>query len=255
MGVLLGTMFFGMTFVSMQMNILPASDETVLSQLGRVVFGDSSVLYIVLQISTALILVLAANTSFADFPRLASILARDRFLPRLFQFRGDRLAFTSGIVALALLAIVLVVVFNGSVDQLIPLYAVGVFASFTLSQAGHGASTGAKCARRAGSDRPRSMASARSRRGIVTLVIAFSKFAEGAWLVVLLIPILIGIFYAIHVHYKRIEGARRAETPLLPEEVVIRAVVPIADLGIPARQALAFARAVAGDDPTSSPST
>ena len=136
MGVLLGSMFFGMTFVAMQMGILPATEETVLSQLGRVVFGDGSPLYVVLQIATALILVLAANTSFADFPRLASILARDRFLPRLFQFRGDRLAFTSGIVALAVLSIALLVVFNGSVDQLIPLYAVGVFTSFTLSQAG-----------------------------------------------------------------------------------------------------------------------
>ena len=136
MGVLLGTMFFGMNFVATQMGILPASDETVLSQLGRVVLGDGSVLYVVLQIATALILVLAANTSFADFPRLSSILARDRFLPRIFQFRGDRLAFTSGIVTLALFAIALLVIFNGSVDQLIPLYAVGVFASFTLSQSG-----------------------------------------------------------------------------------------------------------------------
>jgi hypothetical protein len=83
---------------------------------------------------------------------------------------------------------------------------------------------------------------------VVTLVIAFSKFVEGAWLVILLIPLLIGFFYAIHVHYKRLDGARRAETPLLPEEVVIRAVVPVADLGVPARQALAFARAVARDD-------
>ncbi|MBV9329878.1 MAG: APC family permease, partial [Chloroflexi bacterium] len=136
MGVLLGTMFFGMNFVATEIGILPASDETVLSQLGRVVLGDGSFLYVVLQIATALILVLAANTSFADFPRLGSILARDRFLPRLFQFRGDRLAFTTGIVTLALFAIALLVIFNGSVDQLIPLYAIGVFASFTLSQSG-----------------------------------------------------------------------------------------------------------------------
>jgi amino acid transporter len=249
MGVLLGTMFFGTTVVSMQMNILPASDETVLSQLGRVVFGDGSALYVVMQISTALILVLAANTSFADFPRLASILARDRFLPRLFQFRGDRLAFTSGIISLALLAIVLLVVFNGSVDQLIPLYAIGVFASFTLSQAGmvvHWRKLRASektWKRSALINGLGAMTTA-----VVTLVIAFSKFVEGAWLVILLIPLLIGFFYAIHVHYKRLEGARRAETPLLPEEVVIRAVVPVADLGVPARQALAFARAVARDD-------
>jgi amino acid transporter len=247
MGVLLGSMFFGVSYVAVQMNILPAFDETVLSQLGRVIFGDGSPLYVVLQIATALILVLAANTSFADFPRLASILARDRFLPRLFQFRGDRLAFTSGIVALALLAIVLLMAFNGSVDQLIPLYAIGVFASFTLSQSGmvvHWRKLREKgWLRSAVINGVGAVTTA-----IVTLVIAFSKFGEGAWLVILLIPLLIGGFYAIHVHYKRLEGARRAETPLLPEEVIIRAVVPVADLGTPARQALAFARAVAKDD-------
>ncbi len=247
MGILLGTMFFGMTFVSMQMGILPATDETVLSQLGRVVFGDGSALYVVLQIATALILVLAANTSFADFPRLASILAKDRFLPRLFQFRGDRLAFTSGIIALALLAVVLLVVFNGSVDQLIPLYAIGVFASFTLSQTGmviHWRKLRDKNWRRSAVINGLGAVTT----AVVTVVIAFSKFAEGAWLVIVLIPLLIGGFYAIHAHYLRLAGARRAETPLLPEEVSVRAVVPVADLGIPARQALAFARAVAADD-------
>jgi amino acid transporter len=247
MGILLGSMFFGMTYVGLQMGILPAADETVLSQLGRVVFGDGSALYVVLQIATALILVLAANTSFADFPRLASILARDRFLPRLFQFRGDRLAFTSGIVALALLAIVLLIVFEGSVDQLIPLYAIGVFASFTLSQTGmvvHWNKLREKNWQRSALINGLGAVTT----AIVTLVIAFSKFTEGAWLVIVLIPLLIGAFYAIHVHYLRLAGARRAETPLLPEEVIIRAVVPVADLGIPARQALAFARAVARDD-------
>jgi amino acid transporter len=247
MGVLLGSMFFGMNFVAIQMGILPATEETVLSQLGRVVFGDGSPPYVALQIATALILVLAANTSFADFPRLASILARDRFLPRLFQFRGDRLAFTSGIVALAVLAIALLVVFNGSVDQLIPLYAIGVFLSFTLSQSGMVVHW--RRLRERGWQRSAVINGVGAvTTAIVTVVIAISKFAEGAWLVILLIPLLIGAFYAIHVHYVRLAGARRAETPLLPEEVVIRAVVPIADVGTPARQALAFARAVARDD-------
>jgi hypothetical protein len=228
------------------MGILPATQETVLSQLGRVVFGEGPT-YVVLQIATALILVLAANTSFADFPRLSSILARDRFLPRLFQFRGDRLAFTTGILALAVLSMVLLVVFNGSVDQLIPLYAVGVFASFTLSQSGMVVHwrrlRGPRWQRSAAINGLGAVATA-----IVTVVIAVTKFAEGAWLVILLIPLLIGMFYGIHRHYQRLERARRPETPLLPEEVVIRAVVPVADLGTPARQALAFARAIACDD-------
>jgi amino acid transporter len=124
MGVLLGSMFFGVSFLATQVGILPATDETVLSQLGRMVFGMGPVWW-ALQLATALILVLAANTSFADFPRLGSILARDRFLPRAFYFRGDRLAFTAGVLTLAMLAVLLLIVFGSSVDHLIPLYAVG----------------------------------------------------------------------------------------------------------------------------------
>jgi hypothetical protein len=246
MGVLLATMFLGLSYLAVQLGVLPADDETVISQIGRTVFGAGP-LWVALQIATALILILAANTSFADFPRLSSILARDRFLPRVFQFRGDRLAFTTGIVALAILSIVLLVVFNGSLDALIPLYAVGVFTSFTLSQAGmvvHWRRSHEPGWRRSAIiNGVGAVATA-----LVTLVIAVTKFAEGAWLVILLIPLLILGFWAIHRHYDDLERARRAETPLLPEEVVVRAVVPVADAGIQARQALAFARAIARDD-------
>lgn len=245
MGILLGSMFFGMNFLAAQFQILPAADVTVLSQVGQVVFGNGP-LWWVLQIATALILVLAANTSFADFPRLGSILARDRFLPRLFQFRGDRLAFTTGITVLAVLSAVLLLVFNGSVDQLIPLYAIGVFLSFTLSQAGMVRHW--RRLRDAGWQRSAVINGVGAvTTGIVTAVIAVSKFGEGAWLVILLIPLIIGLFYAIHQHYRQLEGARRAETPLAPEEVQLRAIIPIADLGVPARQALAFARALVSD--------
>jgi amino acid transporter len=246
MGILLGSMFLGLSYLAVHIGVLPADDETVISQIGRTVFGAGP-LWVALQIATALILILAANTSFSDFPRLSSILARDRFLPRLFQFRGDRLAFTTGIVALALLSIVLLVVFNGSLDALIPLYAVGVFTSFTLSQAGmvvHWRKSREPGWRRSAViNGVGAVATA-----VVTFVIAVTKFAEGAWLVILLIPLLIGLFWSIHRHYARLEHARRAETPLLPEEVVVRTVVPIADAGVQARQALAFARAIAPDD-------
>ncbi len=246
MGVLLGSMFLGLSFLATHIGILPADDETVISQIGRTVFGVGP-MWGLLQVSTALILVLAANTSFADFPRLSSILARDRFLPRMFQFRGDRLAFTSGIVALAGLSSILLIVFNGSLDALIPLYAIGVFTSFTLSQSGMVLHW--RKLRERGWQRSAVINGLGAvATGIVTLVIAATKFAEGAWLVILLIPLLIGLFYAIHVHYRRLEGARRAETPLAPEEIQVRALVPIADLGVPARQAIAFARAVASDD-------
>jgi len=246
MGVLLGSMFMGLSFLAVHLGVLPADNETVISQIGRTVFGAGP-LWVALQVATALILILAANTSFADFPRLSSILARDRFLPRLFQFRGDRLAFTTGIVALSVLSIALLVIFEGSLDALIPLYAIGVFTSFTLSQAGMVVHW--RKVREPGWQRSAvingfgAVATA-----IVTVVVAVTKFGEGAWLVIVLIPILIALFWAIHRHYVSLDHARRAETPLLPEEVTVRAVVPIADAGVQARQALAFARAIASDD-------
>jgi amino acid transporter len=246
MGVLLGTMFLGMSFLATHVGIIPTADETVLSQLGRTVFGIGP-LWWALQIATALILVLAANTSFADFPRLGSILARDHFLPRAFYFRGDRLAFTAGVLTLAVLAVLLLIVFGGSVDHLIPLYAVGVFTSFTLSQAGmvrHWRRVRARGWRRSAVLNGLGA----SATGLVTAIIAVTKFIHGAWLVVLLIPGLVALFFAIRNHYRRLEMARRPETPLAPEEVSVRAVVPIADLGIEARQALAYARAIARDD-------
>jgi amino acid transporter len=246
MGVLLGSMFLGLSFLAVHIGILPATDETVISQIGRVVFNGGP-LWVLLQIATAVILILAANTSFADFPRLSSILARDRFLPRMFQFRGDRLAFTTGIVVLSLLSIALIVIFQGSVDLLIPLYAVGVFTSFTLSQAGMVVHW--RTAREPGWQRSAVINGVGAvATGVVAIVIAVTKFVHGAWLVVLLIPLFIGLLYAIHQHYRRLDGARRAETPLLPEEVVVRVVVPVAELGVPARQALAYARAIAPDD-------
>jgi len=246
MGLILGTMFLGMSYLATHINIQPASDETVLSQLGRTIFGEGP-MWVVLQIATALILVLAANTAFADFPRLGFILARDRFLPRLFKFRGDRLAFTAGIVLLTSLAMTLLIIFHGNLDSLIPLYAVGVFTSFTLSQAGmvaHWRKTREPGWRKSAVLNGIGMVAT----ALVTLVIASTKFVHGAWLVVLLIPFLIGLLYGIHSHYVRLEGMRRAETPLLPEEIHVRFVVPVAELNVPARQALAYARALAPDD-------
>lgn len=247
MGLVLGTMFFGVSFLAAQVGLLPAESETVLSQLGRVVFGSDgpgTVLWVLLQVFTALILVLAANTSFADFPRLASILARDRFLPRVFEFRGDRLAFNSGIVVLALLAVALLAVFEGSLDALIPLYAVGVFTSFTLSQCGMVVHW--RQERSAGWRRSAVINCVGAVvTGIVTLVIAYTKFMHGAWLVVVLIPIIIVLLRGIHRHYASLEGNRDAETPLDWREVRVRTVVPIAGLDVIGRQALAYAKAIA----------
>lgn len=246
MGALLGSMFVGLSFLASRVGVLPAEHETVLSQIGRTVFGEGP-LWGLLQVATATILILAANTAYADFPRLASILARDRYLPRGFQFRGDRLAFSTGIAVLTVLASSLLVIFKGSLDALIPLYAVGVFTSFTLSQSGmvvHWRRVrGRGWKRSAVINGIGAVATA-----VVTLVIASTKFVHGAWLVIVLIPLFILLLRAIHSHYTSLHQARRAETPVRAQNVVVRAVVPIADLGVEARQALAYARAVAADD-------
>ena len=209
MAVILGALFLGITGLSASYHIEanPAGNPTVIGQIAQQVFtGPLFFLYPVFQLATLLILTLAANTSYADFPRLASLLARDGFLPHQFAFRGERLAFSIGIVFLAMLASLLLVVFKGNPTQLINLYAVGVFMSFTLSQAGmvrhwwrlRSAQKGWR----------RSLAI--NGLGAVTtllvaLVIASTKFLVGAWIVVVLIPLLVVMFLGIRSHYQRVE--------------------------------------------------
>jgi amino acid transporter len=247
--ILFGTLFISISFLVSVLGILPDPDEkqTVLSILARHLTGDGPYLVLV-QVSTALLLTLAANTSFADFPRLSSFLARDGFMPRQFGFRGDRLAFTTGIVALAGVAIVLLVAFRASVTALIPLYTLGVFVAFTLSQGG--------MVRRWWHRRE-----AGWRRGLVinglgaattaaiVLIVSISKFTGGAWLVMIMIPALVALMWAIHVHYRRLEQAiaprstirtaRTARPPLV--------IVPVARLDQPSIEALSFARSIAPD--------
>lgn len=204
LGTILIGLFLGITFLTHAFGIVPVEGETVTSQLARQVFGDT-VLYYFVQGATTLILVLAANTSFADFPRLAFFLARDRFIPRQFANRGDRLAFSNGILILALLSALLLVGFQGDTHALIPLYAVGVFVSFTLSQTSmvrywlrvraagwlwRGALNGVGAAA----------------TGLVLLIIATTKFTHGAWLVIVLIPCMIALFLSIHRHYEEVAG-------------------------------------------------
>jgi amino acid transporter len=251
MGACFGSIFLGMCFLAGQLGIIPdpTEEQTVISQLTSLLVGAGSPFHYLVQVSTALLLVLAANTAFADFPRLASLLARDRFVPRVFQFRGDRLAFTGGIALLAVVASILIVAFGGSVTNLIPLYTVGVFVAFTLSQSGM-VRHWWKMRDEEPGWRWRAVINGVGAvtTGIVAIEVAVTKFALGAWMVLVLVPILIGIMWSVRQHYIRLEGARRAETPVVPEEIVIRTVVPVAELGVPARQALAFARAMAADD-------
>jgi amino acid transporter len=199
LGVILITLFVGITFLSRHYHLTPLPEQTILSQLARQIFGDGF-LYYALQVSTTLILVLAANTAFADFPRLSFFLARDGFMPRQFGSRGDRLVFSNGILILGGTAAVLLVLFGGSTHALIPLYAVGVFLSFTLSQA---SMVRRWLVRREPGWRWRWWVNAigAATTGLVVAVITATKFTHGAWVVVLLIPLLIMLFMSIRRHY------------------------------------------------------
>jgi amino acid transporter len=247
--ILFAILFISISLLVSILGILPDPDEkqTVLSILARHLTGDGPYLVLV-QVSTALLLTLAANTSFADFPRLSSFLARDGFMPRQFAFRGDRLAFTTGIVALALVAILLLWVFKASVTQLIPLYTLGVFVAFTLSQTGMVRRWWTR--RESGWRRGLAINGLGAvTTGVIVLIVAASKFLAGAWLVMIMIPMLVALMWAIHVHYRRLELAiaprstiavtRPARPPLV--------IVPIARLDQPSIEALAFARSIAPD--------
>ena len=203
MVVLCCTMFLGTTVLANAYHIIPdgaPEPETAVSQLARAIFGAETPLYFTLQIATMLILILASNTAFADFPRLAYFLASDRFLPRQFSHRGDRLGFSNGILALGVMASLLVVAFGAREQALLPLYAVGVFISFTVSQIG--------MVRRWQRIRTEGWhlnafinGLGASVTGLVLLVIAGTKFLEGAWAVVMLIPIMVIVLLSIHRHY------------------------------------------------------
>jgi hypothetical protein len=205
MGLLLGGIFFGVSILAHHLRPYPSHDETVISQMGRAVFGDGPI-YVLLQVATAAILTLAANTAYADFPRLSSIIAKDGFLPRQRANRGDRLVFSNGVVFLGGAAGVLLVAFGGVTNALIPLYAVGVFTSFTLSQA-------------AMVQRHRKLRQPGWRRGvvisgagslatfIVLLIVAVTKFAVGAWVPIIVVPVIIALFAGVRRHYDRVGDA------------------------------------------------
>ena len=200
LGVILIVLFLGMTYLAYDFGILPREGETVASQLARHVFGTGFIYYEI-QVVTMLILLLAANTAFADFPRLAFFLARDRFIPRQFGTQGDRLVFSNGIMILAGLAALLLVIFGGDTHALIPLYAVGVFLSFTFSQSGM---VRRWLRLREPGWRWRSVLNGIGAvaTGLVMMTIAVTKFSHGAWIVLVLIPFLVVLFVLMHRHYE-----------------------------------------------------
>jgi amino acid transporter len=227
-------MFVGITVLAHAYKVVPTANESGISQLGRAIFGGPNILYYLLQAGTTLILVLAANTAYADFPRLASIVSRDRYLPRQFMNQGDRLAFSNGILVLSMFAAILIIAFRGDTQSLLPLYMIGVFVSFTLSQAGmviHWRKT-----REAGWKTSASINGFGALvTGIVLIIVAVTKTLEGAWIVLLLIPLIVMIFKATHRHYQHVASeltlkgyqpqARLHNTVLIPIGGLQRAVV------------------------------
>lgn len=205
MAGILGTFLVGITWLSHILDVWPDAKDTVMSQIARSVYGDGTVLYFALQIATMAILVIAANTSFADFPRLSSILARDGFMPRQFQNRGDKLVFSNGVIGLALVSVLLIIIFQANVNRMIPLYAVGVFTSFTISQSGMVVHW-FRLKQSAAGWRWRAVMNGlgAGATAVVSVVIVVTKFPEGAWMVTIAIPILVVLFWVVHRHYARV---------------------------------------------------
>ena len=293
MAALLTVMFLGTSVMAYLYNVHPHANETVISQFGRIIFtGPFAWFYYVVQITTALILVLAANTSFADFPRLASLLARDRFLPRQFANRGDKLVFSNGIVILALFSSILVMGFGGDTSRLIPLYAVGVFLSFTLSQSGmvrHWLAERAKT-RSTGEGENQSVGRKKNGNGrtplpdallaasddihtskfvedevtspanwkksivvnalgaiatfVVLVVFIITKFIHGAWIVVVIIPLLVLMFRSIHRHYVGVAKQLSTEGLEQLHEIKNTVIVPISGIHRGVINALQYARSI-----------
>jgi amino acid transporter len=236
------TMFVGVTFLAVQLKIIPNDEETVVSQLARAVFGTGGLWYFI-QIATALILVLAANTAYADFPRLSYFMARDKFMPHQYSFRGDRLAFSWGIVTLAVLASVLVIVFNGDTSSLIPLYAVGVFGAFTMSQSGMVVRWWKT--RPQGWQRNFIMNLVGAATTLVVLLVAvLTKLDRGTWIVMVLIPIMIALFLAINRHYARVSREVAAIEVVTPTTFKHTFIVPVSSLNQVSLTALGYARSL-----------
>ncbi len=259
LGILLSVMFLGISYMAHAYHIIPDLEgpQTVISLLGHQIFGTSPLgngMFYFVQVTTLLVLLLAANTSFADFPRLCYFLARDGFLPRQLANLGDRLVYSNGILLLSACAALLAIIFGGSTTALIPLYAVGVFTSFTLSQAG--------MVRHWFKERSRGWQASAWMNGFgafcttaVLAIIVWTKFSRGAWIVIVAIPLLVRLFMAIRNHYRYVAAKLSAEE-LAPRSYIPRpkvaavshpAVVVVGQLHRGTIEALDYARSIADE--------
>jgi amino acid transporter len=245
MASLLAIFFVGVSFLSNHMGLVPG-DQSIVSQVALAVFGQNAIYYI-FQIATMAILVVAANTAFADFPRLSSILARDNYMPHVFGNRGDRLAFSSGILFLGAVSGLLLIAFRGNVDSLIHLYAVGVFLAFSMSDTGmvvHWWKTRGKGWKTSilinGADAILTTS--------ILIIVVITKFAFGAWIIVVLIPMIVPVFLAINRHYARVaEQLRIMPLQMMPQKIEHFVLMPIDDVNYASLRAMSFARTICKD--------
>ena len=265
MSVILGSLFLGLSFLTGKVHAVFSEEETVISQLARTIYDGRGILYLMLITGTTVILIMAANTAFADFPRLGALHAGDGFLPRQLTYRGSRLVYSRGIVALAAISSLLIFIFQASVTRLIPLYAIGVFLSFSLSQAG--------MARRwwkighlaEGVEVVEPGSTLKYERGwqyrmvingfgaictaIVMVVFAATKFSEGAWVVLILTPLLVTIFFSIHHHYRGLAKDLSLDNVgvISPHATRHRVIMPVSGVHQGTLAALRYARILSDD--------
>ncbi len=264
MSIILGSLFLSITFLLGEIHAIPSEHETVISQLARTVMGGRGLPYLATIVGTTIILILATNTAFADFPRLSALHAGDGFLPRQLTFRGSRLVYSRGIVTLAVIASALVILFQASVTALIPLWAIGVFLSFTLSQLGMARRWWKSGHLKPGDELRERGSTVRHEKGwqlklvingfgalctaVVTLVFAFTKFKDGAWIVVLLTPCLVLVFFSIHRHYKALAGQLSIRDYGAPPRLGRnRVILPFSGVHRGTLSALHYARALSDD--------
>jgi amino acid transporter len=238
-------MFGGLTFLTFVLHVQPVHEMTVISQVAHLVFGQG-ILFYLFQTSTFLILALAANTAFAGFPLLASLIAKDGFLPRYLALRGDRLVFSNGIVLLGLLAALLLMIFEGITTRIIPLYAVGVFTSFTLAQSGMVIRW---LSRRTGQWRRKLAINGIGAliTGAVTIIIAVTKFTHGAWFILVLIPAMVYVFHTVHQHYLDVKAQLDFDNYHHREALKHKIIIPAASLTNVVANTIDYAKLLSDD--------
>lgn len=265
MAGILSTLFLGISFIAGRVGAVPSEEETVISQLARTVFNGQGILYLSVIFATTVILILAANTAYAGFPRLSALMAKDGFLPRQLTYRGSRLVYSRGIVTLAVIACILIVIFQASVTRLIPLYAIGVFLCFTLSQAGMARRWWKSGQLNEDEKVVESGSVLTYEKGwqvkmvlngfgalctaVVMIVFSVTKFKDGAYIVLILIPIIVAALWLIHRHYKKLAKKLSLENfgVIPPHTMRHRVIMPVSGVHQGTLSALRYARMLSDD--------